>query len=94
MARSRAFQKCIIFSFWTNCFCKHFCYITGFCDKRFNFCKFAIFSADSKSRAQELYSSSFRVACPSPNETVYTIVFIKDGRCYPYFLTEKRGPGH
>ena len=45
MAWSRAFQKCIIF---------HFYYITGFCDKRFNFCKFANFFADSKNRAQEL----------------------------------------
>ena len=35
-------------------FCKHFYYITGFCDKEFNFCKFANFFADSKSRAQEL----------------------------------------
>ena len=34
--------------------CKHFYYITGFCDKKINFCKFAIFLADSKSRAQEL----------------------------------------
>ena len=29
-------------------------YITGFCDEKFNFCKFGIFFADSKSRAQEL----------------------------------------
>ena len=35
-------------------FCKHFYFITGFCNKKFNFCKFAIFFADSKSRAQEL----------------------------------------
>ena len=35
-------------------FCKHFYYITGFCDKKFNFCKFANLFADSKSRAQEL----------------------------------------
>jgi len=35
-------------------FCKHFYYITGFCDKKFNFCKFANFFADYKSRAQEL----------------------------------------
>ena len=35
-------------------FCKHFYYITGFCDKKFNFCKFANFLADSKSIAQEL----------------------------------------
>ena len=32
----------------------HFYYITGFCDKKFNFCKFANFFADSISRAQEL----------------------------------------
>ena len=37
-----------------NFFCKHFYYITGFCDKKFNFCKFANFFADLKSRAQEL----------------------------------------
>ena len=54
MAWSRAFQKCIIFHFLDNFFCKHFYYITGFCDKKFNFCKFANFFADSKSRAQEL----------------------------------------
>ena len=42
------------FSFWTNLFCKHFYYITGFCDKKFNFCKFENFFAYSKSRAQEL----------------------------------------
>ena len=53
MAWSRAFQKCKIYIFWTNFFCKHFYYITGFCDKKFNFCKFANFFADSKSRAQE-----------------------------------------
>ena len=35
-------------------FCQHFYYITGFCDKKFNFCKYANFFADSKSRAQEL----------------------------------------
>ena len=29
-------------------------YITGFCDKKFYFCKFAYFFADSKSRAHEL----------------------------------------
>ena len=54
MAWSRAFQKCIIFHFLDNFFCKHFYYITGFCDKKFNFCKFTIVFADSKSRAQEL----------------------------------------
>ena len=42
--------------FWTNFFCKHFYYITGFCDKKFNFRKFANSLADSKSGAQELYN--------------------------------------
>ena len=50
MAWSRVFKKCIIFHFLD----KHFYFITGFCDKNFNFCKFANFFADSKSRAQEL----------------------------------------
>ena len=55
MAWSRAFQKCIIFHFFGQIsFSKHFYYITGFCDKKFNFCKFVNFFADSKSRAQEL----------------------------------------
>ena len=55
MAFSRAFQKCIIFHFLDNFFfCKHFYYKTGFCDKKFNFRKFANFFADSKSRVQEL----------------------------------------
>ena len=40
--------------FGKKIFCKHFYYITGFCDKKFNFCTFAIFFADSKSRAQDL----------------------------------------
>ena len=44
----------VFLDFWTNVFCKHFYYITGFCDKKFNFCKFANFFADSKRRAQEL----------------------------------------
>ena len=35
-------------------FCKHFYFKTRFCKKKFNFCKFANFFADSKSRAQEL----------------------------------------
>ena len=55
MAWSRPFEKCIIF--WTNFFCKHFYYITGFCDKKFNICKFANLFADSKSRAQKLSNS-------------------------------------
>ena len=54
MAWSRAFRNCIFFHFLDNFFCKHFYYVTGFCDKKFNFCKFANFFADSKSRAQEL----------------------------------------
>ena len=35
-------------------FCKHFYYITGFCDKNSIFANLQIFFADSKSRAQEL----------------------------------------
>ena len=35
-------------------FCKHFYYKTGFCKNKFNFCKFANFLTDSKSKAQEL----------------------------------------
>ena len=35
-------------------FRKHFNYITGFSDKKFNFCKLANFFGDYKSRAQEL----------------------------------------
>ena len=54
MAWSRAFQKCIIFHFLDKLFLQTFFHITGFCDKKFNFCKFANFFADSKSRAQEL----------------------------------------
>ena len=54
MAWSRAFQKCIIYHFLTIFFLQYFYYITGFCKKKFNFCKLAKFFADSKSRAQEL----------------------------------------
>ena len=51
----KGFSKMYNFSFfWQIFFCTHFYYITGFCDKKFNFCKFANFFADSKSRAQEL----------------------------------------
>ena len=51
----KGFSKMYSFSFfWTNFFCKHFYYITIFCDKKFNFCKFANFFADSKSSAQEI----------------------------------------
>ena len=50
MAWSRSFQKCIIYHFLDNFFSNIFT-ITGFCDKKFNFCHFF---ADSKSRAQEL----------------------------------------
>ena len=51
----KSFSKMYNFSFFGQIFfCKHFYYITGFCDKKFNFCKCATFFADSKSRAQEL----------------------------------------
>ena len=51
----KGFSKMYNFlSFGQFFFCKHFYYITGFCDKKLNFCKFANFFADSKSRVQEL----------------------------------------
>ena len=51
----KGFSKMYNFSFFEQIFfCKHFYYITGFCDKKFNFYKFAIFFADSESIAQEL----------------------------------------
>ena len=51
----RGFSKMYNFIFFGQIFfCKHFYYITGFCDKKFNFRKFANCFADSKSRAQEL----------------------------------------
>ena len=50
----KGFLKMYNFSFFGQIFCKHFYFITGFCDKKFNFCKFANFFTDSKSRAQEL----------------------------------------
>ena len=51
----KGFSKMYNFSFFgIFFFCKHFYYTTGFCDKKFNFRKFANFFADSKSRAQEL----------------------------------------
>ena len=55
---SFSWLKIRLFKILLNFFFKylnwHFYYITGFCDKKFNFCKFANFFADSKSRAQEL----------------------------------------
>ncbi len=51
----KGFSKMYNFLFFEQFFfCKHFYCITGFCDKKFNFCKFASFVADSKIRAQEL----------------------------------------
>ena len=51
----KGFSKIYNFSFFGQIFFgKHFYYITGFCDKKFNFCKFVNIFADSKSRAQEL----------------------------------------
>ena len=55
MAWSRAFQKCIIFHFLDKFFFANiFTIKLDFARKKFNFCKFANFFADSKSRAQEL----------------------------------------
>jgi len=75
MAWSRAFQKCIIYYFLDKFFCKHFCYITGFCDKKFNCCKFANFFADSKSRAQELSNDVSFVIFGHQTWDQYILVF-------------------
>ena len=51
----KGFSKMYNFLFFGQIIlCKHFYYKTGFCDKKFNFFKFANFFADSKSRAHEL----------------------------------------
>ena len=53
----KGFSKMYNFSFFGQIlFLQTFYFITGFCDKKFNFCKFANFFADSKSRAQELFN--------------------------------------
>ena len=54
MAWSRAFQKCIIFQFLDKFFFANIFTINWILQKKLNFCKFANFFADSKSRAQEL----------------------------------------
>ena len=55
MAWSRAFQKCIIYHFLDNFFLQTFLLYNWILQKKtFNFCKFAKFFADSKSREQEL----------------------------------------
>ena len=51
----KGFSKMYNLSFFGQFFfCKHFYYITGCCKKKFIFCKFAIFFADSKSTVREL----------------------------------------
>jgi len=51
----KGFSKMYNFSFFGQFyFCKHFYYVTEYCDKKINFCKFATFLADYKSRLQEL----------------------------------------
>ncbi len=69
----KGFSKMYNFSFFEKIiFCKHFYHITGFCDKKFNFCKFAKIFADSKSRAQELSNDViFVIFGQKPNKTVH-----------------------
>ena len=51
----KGFSKMYNLSFFGQLFFANIFYnITGFCDKKFNFCKFANFFANSKSRAQDL----------------------------------------
>ena len=61
IAWSRAFQKCILYHVLDIFFCKHFHYVTEFCNQNLNFCKFAIFFADFQSRASELSNDVFFV---------------------------------
>ena len=59
----KGFSKMYNLSFFGQIFFyKHFYYKTGFCDKKFNFRKFANFFADSKSRAQELSSDVYHLS--------------------------------
>ena len=77
----KGFLKMYNFSFFGQIFfCKHFYYITGFCDKKFNFCKFANFFADSKSRAQEL-----------SNNVLFVIFEHKTWDLYPGFQVPQQG---
>ena len=69
MAWSRAFQKCIICHF-----------LDKFCDKKFNFRKFANFFADSKNRAQEL-----------SNDVSFVIFGHKTPPAYPGFQVPQQG---
>ena len=51
----KGFSKMYSFSFFGQIFfCKHFYYLTGFCDKIFFVANLKFFFADSKIRAQEL----------------------------------------
>ena len=54
MEWSRAFQKCLLDHFWTIFFSQTFLLYNWILQKKFYFCKFAIFFADFKSRAQEI----------------------------------------
>ena len=51
----KGFSEMYNFSFFGQIFfCKHFYYITGFCEKSSIFANLQFFFADSKSRVQEL----------------------------------------
>ena len=58
----KGFSKMYNFSFLEKKFCKHF-YKTGFCDKKFNFCKFAnflqILKVEHKSFPMIMYHLSY-----------------------------------
>ena len=54
MAMSRAVQKCLFYNVLDMFFLQTFLLYNWILQKKFNFCKFANFFADSKSRAQEL----------------------------------------
>ena len=59
MAWSRAFQKCIFYHILDIFFCKHFHFITRFCQRKFKLLQSFNFS-DFKSREKELFNDVIR----------------------------------
>jgi len=88
----KGFSKMYNFPFLGQIFfCKHFYYITGFCDKKFNFCKFATFFSDSKSRAQELSNDVYFVIFGHQTWDLEGGGQIDPPPAYPGFQVPQRG---
>jgi len=65
--------------------------MTGFCDRKFNFCKFANFFADSKSRAQELSNDVSFVIFGHQTCDLEGGVKLTPPPAYPGFQVPQRG---